>query len=246
MKKILRMRPTRLPHLCFAAGAAVLFWGAAAGAADLSSGTPDLSGIWLNTAPASVLKPLGAALPPFTPAGRRAYDKARAALKSGKAVDLVHKYCLPEGVPRLMSAAYPFAIVQSPSQVTMVHESHHTFRIVLMNAKHPSEDEALGSFMGDSVGRWDGNALVIDTIQFNDTAPLDAAGLPHGEKLHVTERLSRTPDGRGLVDLITIEDPQFYARPWTVKASFQLRPDLSLQEYTCGEPHRDLSKVIKP
>jgi hypothetical protein len=215
----------------------------AAMAAGPKGSMPDLSGIWLNTGGTNSLKPIDAEQPPLNAAGLAAYSQARADLKSGKAIDAVHKYCLPRGVPLTMASPYPLRIIQGERQLTMIHESHHTYRIVLIGDKHPSPDEASTTFMGDSVGGWSGKTFVIDTVQFNTVTPLDSTGLPHGERLHVIEKITKSSDGRELVDLITIEDPEFYSRPWTVKMSYRLRPDLTIEEYVCGEPHRDLSKL---
>ena len=227
-----------LKRVALACVAVAAVWTGPACAADLG----DLAGVWLNTAPASTLVPAYGRRPPLNRAGRTAYAKAQAELKSGKAVDAVDavaKYCLPEGVPRLMMSPYPMKLIGAQGQLTVVHESHHTFRIVLMDGVHPDPDDIVTTYMGDSVGRWDGDALVIDTVGFNANEPLDASGLPHGERLHVVERLRRLPDG-GLENLITIDDPEFYERPWTVRAAYSPRPDLRLQEYACGEPHRPL------
>ena len=234
-------RASHWPLMGLAVAAALTVPVAHSRAASAVNDPRDLSGMWLNAAPAGRLMPTTGGAPPLNAAGKAAYAKAQADLKSGKDVDAVAKYCLPEGVPRLMSSAYPMKFIQAQKQLAVVHESHHTYRIVLMDAAHPAEDDITMSYMGDSVGHWDGNALVIDTVGFNANEPLDATGLPHGEKLHVVERLSRT--ATGLVDLITIEDPEFYARPWTVKVAYRSRPDLSIQEYACGEPHRILLKA---
>ena len=235
------LKATHWPLLGFVAVAALTAPLVQSRAATAGSDPRNLSGMWMNTAPAGGLVPTTGAPPPLNPTGKAAYAKAQADLKSGKSVDAVAKYCLPEGVPRLMSSPYPMKLIQAQKQLTVVHESHHTYRIVLMDAAHPAADDITMSYMGDSVGHWDGNALVVDTVGFNANEPLDATGLPHGEKLHVVERLSRT--AAGLEDLITIEDPEFYTRPWTVKVAYRARPDLSLQEYACGEPHRTLPKA---
>jgi len=219
---------------------------ALAGSAHAAEPGADFTGIWLNDAPSSVLATVDGTPVPLNAAGKSAFAKVKAGLKSGKEIDAVKRYCLPEGVPRLMQSAYPMQIVQSPSQVTVIHESHHTFRIILIDGTHPADDDILASYMGDSVGRWAGTDLTVDTVGFNASEPLDAAGLPHGEKLHITEKLSRSGDGRQLVDLITIEDPEFYTKPFTVKASFTARPDLTIEEYVCGEPHRKIAKAVKP
>jgi len=208
--------------------------------------TGDFTGVWLNVSPTSTLSTADGSPIPFNAAGKIAMAKAKAGLKSGKQTDAVKRYCLPEGVPRLMQAAYPMQIVQSQSQVTILHESHHTFRIILIDGTHPAQDDILQSYMGDSIGRWSGKELIVDTLGFNASEPLDSVGLPHGEKLHITETFSRKASDGNLVDLITIEDPEFYAKPFTVKAQFNLRPDLTIEEYVCGEPHRKIAPGVKP
>jgi hypothetical protein len=223
--------------------AGVVAAGGLSGSASAADDPRDLSGVWLNIAPTARLVPAVGA-PPLNKAGAAAYAKAQADLKSGKAADDVARYCLPEGVPRLMSSAYPMKLIHAQKQFTIVHESDHTFRIVLMDAAHPPADDIVMTYMGDSVGRWDGDTLVIDTLGFNANEPLDASGLPHGEQLHVVERLRRTPAGE-LENLITLEDPEFYTRPWTVKVVYAPRPDLAIQEYACGEPHRILPTAVK-
>ena len=106
------------------------------------------------------------------------------------------------------------------------------------------EQDRPGGSYGDA-GEGAGAPAMLRRAWAELGVPLDGSGLPHGEKLHVVERLRLSPTGRTLTDRITIEDPQFYTRPWYMKVDYALRPDLSIQEYACGEPHRALVKAVK-
>jgi len=88
--------------------------------------------------------------------------------------------------------------------------------------------------MGDSVGKWEDDALVIDTVGFNDKTWLDANGLPHSDALHVVERLRRIDHDTLRVDY-TIDDPKVYTKPWNAEKLFDLKPDWRIKEYVCAE-----------
>jgi hypothetical protein len=93
--------------------------------------------------------------------------------------------------------------------------------------------------MGDGIGRWEGETLIIDSNNFNAKSWLDDSGLPHSEKLHVIERLRLRVGGRMLEDQITIEDPPMFTHPWTVQLVFERQKEVSIQtDWVCGEPHR--------
>jgi hypothetical protein len=155
----------------------------------------------------------------------------------------LHKCMLP-GVPRIMAAPYPFRIFQTPGQVTLVYEMNRTFRVVRMDAQHVNPEVWDPSYMGESVGRWEGNTLVIDTTNFNDRTTIDRSGLPHSDQLHVVERLSKINGGRQLEARITIEDPVTFSKPWTTRLVYEWRPDIRpVTDWVCDEPHRDLSEV---
>jgi hypothetical protein len=107
-----------------------------------------------------------------------------------------------------------------------------------------AHDTSLGPmWMGDSVGHWQGDTLVVDTINFNDKTWIDRIGHPHSDALHVVERIRRI-DHDHLVDDITIEDSKAYTKPWTVHLPFLLRPKWTLGEQFCedGESFQDLEK----
>jgi hypothetical protein len=202
----------------------------------------DLSGVWWSKTFDPAYLPMDGKPIPFTPMGRKTYEEALLEIKSGKREDLATKRCIPQGVPRILSAPYPFLIVQRQDIVAVIHEITHAAQLVFMHQAQLPLDDVNESFMGHSVGRWDGATLVIDTIGLKDNW-MDGTGLPHSDKLHVVERLRKVNGGRQLENLITIEDPDLFTRAWTARRVYELRTDVGLMEYVCGEPNRDVSAV---
>jgi hypothetical protein len=115
----------------------------------------------------------------------------------------------------------------------IAYEHDHMRRFVYLNEKL-DVDAADPAYMGNSVGHWDGDTLVIESGAYKPRTFLDDTGLPHSENLKITERLRKLPDGKTLEVLATIDDPQMYAKPWTTRYTFALRPNERIQEYTCG------------
>jgi hypothetical protein len=189
-------------------------------------GHPDLTGVWT---------PDGKYSGDFTRALKTGekismLPNAEKAMRShGKASDPANK-CLPMGVPRLSS--YPQKFVQTKNEVFILDEGDiHTFRIVYLNGrKHP--EEVNPTWYGDSIGRWDGDTLVVDTVGFNDRTWLDAAGHPHTEQLHVVERYKR-PDANTLLREVTVEDAGDYAKPFIMEGSYKLVPNKEIKERYC-------------
>jgi len=139
--------------------------------------------------------------------------------------------CLPPGVPRIMLIPFPMQIVQAPGQVIMMFEYDHFMRQIYTNRREHPKDLDL-SWMGDSIGHWEGNTLVVDTVGLNDKTWLDQVGHPHSTALHVVERLRRA-DRETLTDDITIDDPKAYTKPWSGQLVYKLRPGWHLIEYIC-------------
>jgi len=217
----------------------------AAAAAGATMDPHDLSGVWWADHDQRLLEPDGGGSIPFTAAGLAAYQSTVAGLKSGKLADQAGRLCVPEGVPRAMASLYPIQIVETDHLIVMVLESNRIYRIIRMNEPHEDPIEWDPSYMGDSIGRWNGAALTIETTNFNDETTLDASGLPHSDQLQTVEHLQKSHDGRTLTDLVTIDDPVMYRRPWTVKLSYQLRSGVQVQtDWVCGEPHRDVSQLL--
>src|ERR1700686_3075120 len=141
--------------------------------------------------------------------------------------------CFPPGVPRVYLHPFPLEIVQSPSRVLMIFEFDHYIRQIWTDGR--PHDTALGpTWFGDSVGHWDGDTLVVDTVNFNGRTRLDTIGHPHSDALHVIERFTRT-DANHIAYEVTIDDPKIFSKPWTNQRTFTLRTDWEIMEYSCEE-----------
>jgi len=155
------------------------------------------------------------------PAAAREYTWASAAV------------CIPEGLPRLMTIRSPFEILQRTKAVYFVAQNRLPWK-AFFNEKLPEDPDPF--YLGYHVAKWDGPALVIDSSGFRDSTVLDDKGLPHGEKLHLTQTLKLAPGGKTMTVTYRIEDPEFYTRPWTATASFAKKPDsFQFPEEVCAE-----------
>ncbi len=151
--------------------------------------------------------------------------------------------CLPTGVPR--HAPYPWKIVETPPYIYFLFEGNiHSYRQIFMDGrKHPADVNP--TWYGHSVGHWDKDTLVVDTVGFNNLFWFDFVGHPHTEQLHTTERYTR-PDLGTLHEEVTIDDPGDYTRPFTINASHRLLPNDELMEYICQENQKDTVHLIGP
>ena len=144
--------------------------------------------------------------------------------------------CLPTGVPRL--APYPWSIVQGPKHIYIVFEGNiHSYRQIFMdNRKHSADPNP--SWYGESIGHYEGDTLVIDTIGFNDKSWLDAKGTGHSEDLRIEERFHRRDFGH--IDLTTtVTDPKTFTKPIVFSVVEELMPDTDLLEHYCQENEKD-------
>lgn len=210
------------------AGAAALFllpsiFGQAADQSKAAGSAPDLTGIWQIDHFQPNLFPKGNA--PFTPWGEAQFKLADTKVNDPNLA------CLPHGVPRIMFVPLPMEIFQVPGKVLVYQEAGNQLRQIHLDRQHPKEFDTL-TYNGDSIGKWEGDTLVVDTIGFNDITWLDHAGLPHSEALHVTERIHRV-DHNTLQDDFTIEDPKAYTKPWTVQQIYRLKSGWEIAEYVC-------------
>jgi hypothetical protein len=205
----------------------------------------DISGVWWASIYSPKIQIVGGGELPFTPTGKAQYEKNVAGLKNGTVEDTARTLCTPDGVPRLLETPYPFQIIQTRGQVTIVYEMNHAIRLVDM-AKPLDNDETLSIlpyYDGHSAGHWEADTLVIQTAGFNEKTFIDAYGAPHSDQMHVVERLRKINGGKQLEEVVTIEDPVNYARPFTAQFVYDFHPELRLEAYVCGEPHRDISNV---
>jgi hypothetical protein len=189
---------------------------------------PDLSGVWSIVSRQSSWDPAdpSGAKPeqlPMTPWAKEKFQAARPPFGVNQTFDNpndpVEQYCDPPGLARLYTFPWQFTIVQTPSNVYMLFEYFHNWRVVTLNQPHPKDVDS--TWLGDSVGHYEGDALVIDTIGLNDKSWLDNVGHPHSDKLHTIERLSRL-DRDTLQLEFTIDDPKAYTKSFTSKRTFKL------------------------
>lgn len=153
--------------------------------------------------------------------------------------------CLPQGLPRADLTNYaPFKMIQTLDEIVMLYEVDNTYRqIHLDGRKLPADPQP--SWLGYSVGAWQGDTLVVNSNGFNDKSWLDVAGHPHSEELRVQERFHRRDFGH--MDLgITVEDPKMYTRPFTINVAEVLVPDSDVLEFVCNENEKDRAHIAKP
>jgi hypothetical protein len=199
-----------------------------------SAATPDLTGVWWPQQKSPAVHPIEGGQIPFTAAGAAAYATNRPLIKQiDGALPTVTdmKRCVPNGTPRVWGSGFPVQIMQPEHEVVIAYEKDHIRRFVYLDQKADPDPDP--SYMGSSVGRWDGETLVVDSAAFKPTF-LDDTGLPHGDKLHITERLRKINGGKTLEVRATLDDPEMYAKPWTVQYLFSLRPDERIRDYLCG------------
>jgi hypothetical protein len=127
-------------------------------------------------------------------------------------------------------------VLQSPEEVTILYEMPRMVRRVRMNAEHPPDLPP--SYVGDSIGRFEGNTLVIDTVGFNGYGELDSRGQPTSPALHTIERLTPAADGSGIEIEVTISDPEYYEAPFTIKRAWNRSSATHPLEYDCMENPR--------
>ena len=206
-----------------------------------ADGHPDLTGVWMPNTRA--LQDLAAGLTPgevpYQPWAQQVV-KERANGARGK--DDPAAYCIP-GMPKLIVLPYPYKIVQHPGLTIILYEGFTTFRQIFTDGRELPKDPQ-PSWMGYSVGKWDGDTFVVDTIGINDKTWMDNAGRPHSDALHTVERYRRRDLGTMDVTL-TIDDPKAYTRPWTVNDSpSRLVVGQDLLEYVCTENNRDIEHLL--
>jgi hypothetical protein len=209
----------------------------------LPNGKPDLSGVWVGGGPVGDIKE--GLLP-----GEQIVllPEAEKLMKGRLAADDPEARCLPTGVPR--HAPYPWRILQTPSYGEATHlfflfeGNIHSYRQIFMDGRgHPDDLEP--TWYGHSIGHWEGDTLVIETVGFNDRFWFDFAGHPHTTQLKTIERYTRT-DAATLENVVTINDPGAYAKPFTVKFTATLRPGWDLMEYICNENNQDVEHIRGP
>jgi hypothetical protein len=202
----------------------------------------DLSGVWFGDGGGNNRNLLLApARPLMQPWVKAKFDSKGVTTET----DPFLAYCDPLSTPRVLLTNIPHRIVQTPSEVVFLYERNHDFREVYTDGRtHPKDLDP--SWWGHSIGRWDGNALVVDTIGFNDKTWLDWSGLVHTEALHLVERYERIDHDDMRLD-VTIDDPKAYTQSFTAKRMFKLKPwDLMEDICTRGDEQHFRQGIVDP
>jgi hypothetical protein len=196
----------------------------------LYDGKPDLSGVWDIPYTPDMGRGVQGGLP-FTPVGAddfKNYDPAKFDYTG---------HCLPAGLTRLVNTPMPMEIVQTPKRTVFLFEGFSSYIVVPTDGRKHTKDPD-PTWYGESIGWYEGDTLVVDSVGFNDKTRLDTIGHGHSDQLHVIQRFTRT-DAKAIAFEITIEDPKMYAKPFTNKRTFRLNPG-ELIEYSCMENNKDL------
>lgn len=207
-----------------------------------SYGKPDLSGFWIPDPQVKYLLNLAADMKPeeipLTPAGKTLYDERIA--NFGK--DHPGVFCLPSGIPEKNNIPDGLKLVQTEDLTIFLYESRTIYRQVFTDGR-PLPKDAQTTWMGYSIGHWEDDVFVVETIGQNGKTWLDMRGLPASESLRVIERYSRPRIGRMDIE-VTINDPVSYTKPWTVKTAWRLEPDTDLIESICEENNKDPAHMV--
>jgi len=204
-----------------------------------ADGKPDLSGVWLVKNWSSLFYIAGdLKLEEMQPWAAALYKQREADFRRDS--DAIH--CLPPGPKAGISVGpFPMKILQTPGLVAVLYEYQTIFRQLFTDGRALPKDPN-PTWMGYSVGHWEGETLIVTTTGYNDKTALDLAGHPHTEALQLTERYRRRDVGH--IDLqVTFDDPKAYTRPWTLSLEYELIPDGDLIEYVC-ENERDTPHLV--
>ena len=205
-----------------------------------ADGRPILTGLWKPVGGyiANIAKDLKPGEVPFQPWAEALFKQRQ----ETQSKDDPTGWCVPGGVPRSDLVGYPFKILEAPGMVLVLYEAVHSFRQIFTDGRAlPKDPNPI--WMGYSVGRWDGDTLVVESSGFNDRGWLDNGGHPNTEALRVTERFRRRDFGTAEIR-ITIDDPKAYTKPWSMTLPLAFVPDSELLEYVCTENNKDVQHLV--
>lgn len=198
----------------------------------------DLRGYYFMRSFGILLPGIDQANPPFTPAALALFRKRIADRKAGLLPDDPQVQCRPMNAVRFFGSGFPeMQFLQSPNEVALLLMEDHIVRRIAINAKHPAHP-ALTSH-GDSIGHWEDDTLVVDTIGFKDNGWLDETGTPGDHNEHLIERIKKVDGGQKIEDQVTIEDGTVLTHPLSFTMNFAWRPDAPWDEIICEEGNRD-------
>ena len=207
---------------------------------EVSSKDPrDLSGVWFLRRYNRVIPTLEGTPPPMTERAKLEWAKRVVAEANGAPIADASSHCWPHGTPRVMNSPYPLQIFQTANQVIIAHEVAHNTRYVHMQRGHLTPAKV--SFMGDSVGHWEGDTLVFDTIGLQGWPKkiFDRTGAIHSDELHTVTRMRRVDANTFEADIV-LEDPVAFTKPWHIVKRYRRLPyGTRLYDYSCAENNRN-------
>jgi hypothetical protein len=198
---------------------------------------PDWGGIWEVTFGGG---PRGGGEPPqFTPKYAAILADYQAKQKAGEIEDGPSANCVPNGMPSIMTQPYPLEILFTPGKVTMVIEAYSQWRQIFTDGRKHPEDPDL-TWNGHSIGHWEGDTLVVDTVGFAEDTFLGQGGQRHSDQMHIVERMRLSAP-----DVLTIEttitDPEALTKPFVRTASYGRHRDWTIAEYVCQQNNRNFT-----
>jgi hypothetical protein len=204
-------------------------------------GTPDLTGVWSpkdNKYARDISADSKPEDVPFQPWAKALFEERKDGSHSREDPDA---NCLPQGVPKIHSVAYPQKFIRTPESIVVIFEAFNLWRQIFTDGRELMADPN-PTWLGYSTGKWDGETFVVETKGFNGKAWLDQSGKPTTDALRVIERFRRKDFGHMEVQ-ITIDDSKAFTRPWTVTQQLYLLPDTEPIEFICNENNRDLEHL---
>ena len=202
-------------------------------------GKPDLSGNWApNAIRQNVDLISSGASVPMLPWAAEVYRQHKESLSK----EDPEARCLPPGVPRMSTTPYPWTIVKTPTLILIVYEGGaHVWRKIFLDGRM-HDPNVQDTWLGDSIGHWEGDTLVVETVGQNDRTWIDQSGIPHSSDMRVIERIRRLDMGHLEIEHI-IDDPKTFTKPWT----FTTHPTSlkgELIEYICQENNKDVEHMF--
>jgi len=201
-------------------------------------GKPDLSGIWVAATGKYLANIAADGIEiPIQPWAAAVYKEHQE--QNGKGHP--SERCISHGLPDYEALAIPFKLIQTTGEIAVLYEAFNHYRQIFTDGRgFPDEREP--TWLGYSIGKWEGDTLVADTIGFNDETWLDDGGHPHTDALHITERFRRKDFGHMEI-AVTIDDPKAYTKPWGITIPYNVLPDTELIEAICAH-EKDMPHMV--
>lgn len=174
--------------------------------------------------------------PPLLPEAKAMVDGYAERMRAGQIIYTGWTSCRPGAANAMVMTMNTIAILQTADEITLLYEEPRMNRRIRLNAEHPANLEP--SYLGHSIGHWEGDTLVVDTIGYNGQFELDTFGLPTSTRMHTIERFTPSPDGKRIAITITFEDPQFYSEPFSVERVWKASEKRHQFDYDCSENPR--------